>query len=302
MLISVARLVVSSKCASLLPMIRILAFTMLLFSLLSCQTPPTRIKENLTVGPNPDHSRILTNKTVILDVRPFFAFTSGHIPNAQHVRWDFYGQAGNPAVLRKDLSAIARELSRLGVSPDTHVVVVGLGKGGNGEEGRVAWMLNYLGVKNVAFARENFFVVKRITGEATPNKNVDIWNPAIDDTLLVNKNELAKEMSSGNQDCSVVDVREVDDYLGKNPGAPKRPDIGAVNVPWGQFIDDHGLPNRALGSQLASIGIGKDKRVVLISEEGVTSALATQVLRELGYKKAGNFSGGYKEMYRETKK
>lgn len=279
---------------------RILLMSILALLLASCQTPPTKVKENLTIGPNPDHSRILTDQSVVLDVRPLFAFSSGHIPNAQPVRWDFYGQRSNPAILR-DNSTLARELSRIGIAPEKHVVVVGLGRGGKGEEGRVAWMLNYLGVKNVAFARDSFFLMKKKTGEATPNKNADAWNPEVDASLLVDKNELAAAMKSGNHDYRVVDVRAVDDYLGKNPESPKRPDIGAVNVPWTEFIDDNGLPNRNIAQQLSSIGIGRDKRVVLISEEGIGSALATQVLRELGFKSAGNFAGGFKELFTDNK-
>jgi thiosulfate/3-mercaptopyruvate sulfurtransferase len=281
--------------------LRIRLMPVLALLLASCQLAPTKVKENLTVGPNPDHSRILTDQTVVLDVRPLFAFSTGHIPSAQSVRWDFFGVRSNPGILRPDTASIARELSLHGVSPEKHIVVVGLGRGGKGEEGRVAWMLNYLGVKNVAFARDSFFLMKRRTGEAAAIKNAPTWNPEVDSTLLVDKNELAAAMKSGNQDYRVVDVRAVDDYLGKNPEAPRRPDIGAVNVPWTEFIDDNGLPNRNIANQLSSIGINRDKRVVLISEEGIGSALATQVLRELGYKSAGNFAGGFKELFTETK-
>jgi len=271
-----------------------------LIFLTACQTGPTKIKENLTVGPNPDRSRIITNTSVVLDVRPLFAFSAGHIPHAQPVRWDFFGQPHNPGKLRTDIASMARELARLGVSPEKHVLVVGLGRGGLGEEGRVAWMLNYLGVKNVAFAREGFFQLKRKTGDATPNPNAEPWEPVLDPTLIVDKKELWTAMRGGGGSYRLLDVRPVDEYLGKNPEAVKRPDIGAINVPWSEFIDENGLPNRKIAAQLDSIGVSRDKRVVLISDEGVRSALATQVLRELGYKNAGNFAGGFKELFQRA--
>jgi thiosulfate/3-mercaptopyruvate sulfurtransferase len=272
------------------------------FFLWSCQTPPTKVKENLTVGPNADHSRVITPSTVVLDARPLFSYVGGHIPGAQPVRWDFFGTPENHGVLRSDSEAMARELSRLGVSPDTHVVVVGLGKSGSGEEGRVAWTLSYLGVKNVAFAREASFALKRKAGEAEPIANVPPWEPQVDLSLKVDKKELSRALRTNNPLYRIIDVSSVNEYLGRNPESRRHPDIGAVNIPWTEFIDDDDKPSRPIVSQLSSIGIGPDKRVVLICEEGVRSALATEVLRELGYKNAGNFAGGFKELFSESKK
>jgi 3-mercaptopyruvate sulfurtransferase SseA len=283
------------------PMKNIFVFLLAALALSSCQLTPTKVKEHLTVGPNPDRARVITDKTIILDVRPLFAFTAGHIPNAQNVRWDFYGQKNNPGKLRNDLSSITRELARLGVAPEKHVVVVGLGQGGNGEEGRVAWMLTYLGVNNTSFARESFFTLKRKVGDATPNENVAAWEPQPDPTFIVDKKELSTAMKNP-ANYSIIDVRNVDEYLGKHPESPVRPDIGALNVPWTEFIDGNGLPNKSIARKLTSIGITPTKRVVLISDEGVRSALATQVLRELGYNKAGNFAGGFQELFPSRKK
>lgn len=276
-----------------------LAFFVLLLS--GCQISPTKTTENLTVGPNPDSSRIITEKTVILDTRPLFAYSSGHLPIAQPIRWDFYGHPQNPGLLRGDLHGIARELSRVGVAPDRHVLVVGLGKGGLGEEGRVAWMLSYLGVKNVAFAREGFFAMKRVTGKAASAVNAPVWLPTLNEKLIVTKAELTQAMKTANGNYRLIDVRPIDEYLGRNPDVPKQPDIGAVNIPWSEFIDENGFPRKKIASQLAAIGITAEKRVIVISEEGVRSGLVTHVLTELGYENAGNFAGGYRELF-STKK
>ncbi len=265
--------------------------------MIACQTPPTKVKENLTVGPNPDRSRIVTDKTVVLDARPLFAFSAGHLPVAQPVRWDFFGQESNRGLLRKDTVGIARELARLGVAPDRHIIVVGLGRGGLGEEGRIAWMLAYLGINNVSFAREGFFTMKRKTGGASSIENAPEWTPQIQSAFLVDKVELREAMKNPGGIYRIIDVRPSSEYLGKNPDTPLRPDIGAINVPWTQFIDDDGFPNPSIGDKLSSIGITPDKRIVLISDEGVRSALVTAVLIELGYKSAGNFAGGFQLLF-----
>ena len=47
-------------------------------------------------------------------------------------------------------------LARAGIAPDSSVVVLGRGLQGEGEEGRIAWMLAYLGVPNIQFANIGF--------------------------------------------------------------------------------------------------------------------------------------------------
>jgi thiosulfate/3-mercaptopyruvate sulfurtransferase len=93
----------------------------------------------------------------------------------------------------------------------------------------------------------------------------------------------------------VIDVRTEKEYLGKHKGyySKKAPDISAINIPWQQFIDSHGLPNEAIKEQLRAVGITENRLIVVIDEMGVRSALVTMALRKLGFDKATNFAGGY---------
>ncbi len=96
----------------------------------------------------------------------------------------------------------------------------------------------------------------------------------------------------------IIDVRPEADYLGKGTSiiSKKAPDLGAINIPWTQFITAKGEANYEIGERLRQIAITTDRDLVLIDDQGVRSAMATLVLRELGFSKATNFAGGYLEL------
>jgi thiosulfate/3-mercaptopyruvate sulfurtransferase len=138
-----------------------------------CATKPTVLTETSTrrFGAAPALMRpvLLDESTVILDARPAFEYSMARIPRSLNINWVDFSERdpmsrGWP---QKDSFAAARRLARMGIAPDSKVVVFGLGPDGQGEEGRVAWLLAYLGVENVQFAR--FGAVKsRVTTEALP--------------------------------------------------------------------------------------------------------------------------------------
>ncbi len=138
-----------------------------------CQTKPTVVRENVSRSFGGSRALLgpiaLSDDVVVADARPSFDFSMARVPRSIAINWADYAEAepskrGWP---QRDLFAAARRLARLGIAPDSKVVVLGLGDQGQGEEGRVAWMLAYLGVENVRFGR--FGAVKsRITTEAVP--------------------------------------------------------------------------------------------------------------------------------------
>lgn len=147
----------------------------LLCGLIGCVSKPTLVTETPTRGFGAAPQLLgpiqLDEKTVILDARAAFDYSMARIPRSQNINWIDFSEReprsrGWP---QKDSFASARKLARMGISPDTKVVVFGLGPNGQGEEGRVAWLLAYLGVENVQFARFGS-VRSRITTEAMPEE------------------------------------------------------------------------------------------------------------------------------------
>ncbi len=246
---------------------------------------------------------VLSDKLVIVDARPYFEYSMSHLPNSLHLRWEDFSQVKEPVrgLLEKDTFFLTRRLARLGISPDTPVVVVGRGPAGLGEEGRMAWTLKYLGVKDVRFCVVDYFQTNLVNSPSAPLPNAPIWKPNIDESLVISRDEFLKHVvrSKDAENSILIDVRPSLEFLGKvkRYAFSKRiPDVGAINIPWTEFFTAKGFPKADFREQLTSLGITPEKRVVVVSDFGAESAAVTLALRDLGYKRATNFAGGYMEL------
>lgn len=270
-----------------------------------CQQAPTKVYQSTpTQVKNIGTSEIpIMEQTVIVDARPAFDYSVSHINGSIPLRPEDFTQREEKfrGLLEGDHFALARRLARLGMSPETPVVVVGRGLQGKGEEGRVAWTLKRLGLKNVRFAAIDYFSIPLSNAEAPPKANVTIWKPEEDESLEVSRKDFVQAFTKPrltNDSPIIIDVRPSDEYLGKVSShlvkAP--PDIGAINIPWTEFFRQNGLRNESVKSKLESIGVTSNRVIYVVSNQGIESAAVTMALREMGYNKAANFAGGYVEL------
>ena len=74
--------------------------------------------------------------------------------------------------LARDLFKVTRRLALLGISPNKKIVVVGNGAKGEGEEGRLAWTLLYLGIPHVQVVGLEHFKNQLVNTEAPPLKTL----------------------------------------------------------------------------------------------------------------------------------
>lgn len=271
----------------------------------ACVQKPTKVYETQPAEPKAgEHApgMKVDDKTVILDARPAFQFAISHLNGSQNVQWSDFAQREHPfeGELEKDLFFHARRLARLGIDLSTPVVIVGLGNQGHGEEGRIAWTLKVMGVKDVRFVNIDYFSLPLTQAEAEPRENKAVWKPVVDETLMIDRKTMVKLIAKPRTPDSpiIIDVRPHQDYLGKasTEFSKKAPDIGAINIPWTEFFDSHGLIIPTMKQKIEGVGISKDKVIYVISDKGVESAAATMALRELGFSKAANFAGGYLEL------
>ena len=89
---------------------------------------------------------------VIIDVRGRAAYEfGGHIPGAVHSTWHEYSdpEAVAKGLLDPDLKRIEKRLRSLGINQDSEVVIYSNPFDNWGDEGRMFWMLEYLGHKNL---------------------------------------------------------------------------------------------------------------------------------------------------------
>ena len=262
---------------------------------LGCQLKPTVVHEQLE-NKKIDGS-VVESKLVILDARPATEYLLSHLQGSYSVQWQDFSQVKAPfqGLLDPDLFYHARRLARYGITPQSQVVVVGNGLRGKGEEGRVAWTLKVLGISNVRISSLSQFSIPFSTQEPPPPANAAIWKPELQNDWLVEKAEFFEKLKPPRQ-VVLIDVRPEDEFLEKRPSAlgKKIRDLGAINIPWTEFLDEKGEPNSPIQGRLKAIGIDSEKEILVIDNEGVRSGLATFVLRELGFSRARNFAGGYR--------
>lgn len=255
---------------------------------------------------------LISEKTVILDARPAFDFTVSHINGALPVRPEDFTQREKSflGLLEKDLFFHTRRLARMGITPESSVVVVGRGTQGQGEEGRVAWTLKYLGVRDVRFASMSYFHRPLSSLEAPPPKSLPIWKPVTDKSLLIEKKDLSNLITlkkKQNETVVFLDVREKPaDFQFENIKNNSKllreckdqiSNMKLINISWKKFFDERGLslmPTELLS--LIPAASRANTKVILISNQGVESGAVTMALRELGMQSAANYSGGFLEL------
>lgn len=297
---------------------RILILAFVAVALAGCQTKPTRISENeerrVALAKAAGKPIEVSQTTIIIDARPAFDYSTAHIPKSIPMTWSDFSEAKaeQRGILQADRFAIARRLARLGINPDSHVVVVGRGLAGNGEEGRIAWMLAYLGVTNVQFAAIETLNPRYVnTAEAQAPASVAMWKPQEQRSLNATKEELlfavnnrgsANAISYPKTEAprffKIIDVRSERAYLGKEGiGAIKNvPNMDGLNIPWPQFFTKGLRPKPDIAAKLKGVGIKPEDRILVLSEDGVSSAAVTMALRALGFENAANVSGGLNDL------
>ena len=238
-------------------------------------------------------SRITVDEnTVLLDARNAFEFGGSHAEGSHNVQWDSFSQRNHKGLLNKNLNRISRRLSLLGINQDTPVVVLGNGQEGAGEEARVAWMLMYLGVKNVQTASLDSLKLRRAKAEGPGPENVERWKPEPITHLLADVQEvMGNAVGKKDKNIHVIDVRSQKEYFEKD-----QVELRGLNIEWKEFFTSKGRPNLQIKKRLQNIGINPKDRIVIMSDEGLRSGAVTYALTMMGFQNVGNLAVGWKAL------
>lgn len=300
---------------------QLLVFAFLILSVLlhGCAPKPTKTGSQNPVLPTKALSKSalkVSPETVILDVRPPFEFNMSHVPGAINVAWEDFSRRAPDyrGLIEKDLHPLARRLALIGIDPQSQVLIIGKGTLGKGEEGRVAWTLEGLGIENVQLAPANSFREKREENPPVANKN--FWTPQWNSSLEITWNELrqkiegvtypttkARKKAVGalplpvkTENFVVLDVR-AEEEVGIDNLTKRTPrTFRFENLDWKQFFTEDLDPNPAVMKALNEKGLTQQMDIFVISNHGVRSGAVTWALQRLGYKKARNFAGGYEQV------
>lgn len=185
-----------------------IGFALVAFVFVGCASKPTQVVEKSQVlesaaGTGLPESTVdgkpLNEEVVLLDARPAFVAAVSKIKQAQILDWrDFTRRvAPRPNALEGDLFFHTRRLARMGIAPETKVLVLGRGMEGDGEEGRLAWTLRYLGVARVDFQNVEDYRAQMQTHESPAPKEMPVWRPILNENMLETRAELIARVKSG---------------------------------------------------------------------------------------------------------
>jgi thiosulfate/3-mercaptopyruvate sulfurtransferase len=246
---------------------------------------------------------------VIIDVRGKAAYAfGGHIPGAVHSTWHDYSDPNAVAkgLLDPDLSAIEKKIRALGISQDTDVVIYSNPFDNWGDEGRMFWMLEYLGLEKLRILDGGWVkwvAEKRRYEHGVNNPPPGTFKASPRPECIAMKDELKQLVKRPHPETMLLDARSLEEYVGKEiAGIPRPGHIpSAVNVPWNGFLNpDATLKDpKAIKTSLDERGLHEGQEVVCYCTGGVRSAWVYFVLRVVGYPRVRNYPGSWWEWSRD---
>jgi len=245
---------------------------------------------------------------VLLDARPSMAYLFSHIPGAVNISWKEFSDPDLPvkSLLDSNMERLEKKVGSLGISQDRQVIVYADPFECWGDEGRIYWMLSYLGHPAVRVMDGGWFKwkrekrrVERGPGKPEPAEFKARVNPA----LMMTKDDLKQHVGSKSDSMVIVDARNRDEYLGlKSSGLPREGHIaGAINIPWNSFYNADGTLKSAeeIRKVVGESKLTDDKEVITYCTGGVRSAWLYLTLKTAGFDRVKNYAGSWMEWSRD---
>ncbi len=246
---------------------------------------------------------------VVVDVRPKLEFVSGHVPGAVQTVWRDFSDPDSSikGLLDPQTSRLEEKLGMLGIGNGKRVVVYTDPFDSWGSEGRIYWMLSYLGHSNVQVL-DGGWVKWKGEGRKT-EMGFRIFTPAIFKAsirpeLIVLKDEMKTLVSlRAEGKCleshRVIDARSLKEYHGAmGPGIPRGGHVpSAISMPWDQFFNEDASikPKEELQRVFRENKLTEDQEIICYCTGGVRSAWLLTALQFAGYSKIRNYTGSWWE-------
>ena len=246
---------------------------------------------------------------VIIDVRGTAAYAfGGHIPGAVHATWHEFSdpKAVAKGLLDPDTSELESKIRTLGISNDSDIVIYSNPFDNWGDEGRMFWMLQYLGLTNLKILDGGW--VKWVAeerpyehGTASPKQGDFRASPVPE--LIMMKDEMKQLVKRPRPETLIADARSLEEYAGKEVvGIPRPGHIpSAVSVPWNIFLKPDATlkDSDEIEATLQEKGLDQTKEVICYCTGGVRSSWLYFVLKVVGYPKVRNYPGSWWEWSRD---
>ncbi|HSC74838.1 MAG TPA: rhodanese-like domain-containing protein [Pseudomonadales bacterium] len=253
----------------------------------------------LIIEPSELHTNLAIANLLIVDLCNAEKYHAGHIPGAIHVNTAdlIAGSKPAPGLLptAEQLSAV---FSRIGLTPDTHVVCYD--DEGGPWAGRLIWTLDVIGHKNYSFLNggKTAWVADGFPLQTKENfpQSAPLRQLNIDKHFIADAEEILAQL--GEKNFLVWDVRSLDEYTGEKAFSARGGHIpGAIHCEWTTLLD----ANRALrlrtdlADYLQEKGITPDKNIVTHCQTHRRSGLTYLAAKSLGYRNIRAYPGSWSE-------
>ena len=256
---------------------------------------------------------------VILDARTDQQ-NGAYLPDSRQIDWRDFLEHDTTTFLNlwafhrngkisADRNRIQNQLSQLGLQIEDNIVVYGDAVHGFGEEGRIWWMLKFLGFPNVsildggiaAWRSKGFRISAKPAILIQPSKIVlpKVTTSSVRTTLT----QLRQAMKTPK--LVLLDTRTQSEFEGKTPYYSKRGGRipGALHLFWKSLLRDDGTirGEREIAQTLERFDISNESRIVAYCTGGVRSAFVQAVLTHYGYPNIGNYDGSWWEWSKDNR-
>lgn len=229
-------------------------------------------------------------QTVVLDIRDPKSYAAGHIAGALNAPYGSWrGPASNPGEL-PSIGNLTKLVQRLGLTPDTHVIVTSSGKDETdfGAAARVYWTLKVLGLQQLSILNGGLKAWQAAglpLDTKTPNAQTSSFVPTINQNMIATRDEVVAKVQAGK--AQLVDARPAAFFDGstrhtaaKVPGTLK----GAVNVEHSKWFEPNSTSVVSASEAkklVASTSVKTDQDTVSFCNTGHWAATNWFVLSEL---------------------
>ena len=242
-----------------------------------------------------DAAKIMANDNVIvISARTPADYEKVHLPGAINIdHKELYGEKS----MLLPANQLATILGKKGIDSNKTLLIYDDGSGKYA--GRLYWIFDYLGVTDVrvidggmkAWRLERKPVTKNPTTIAAAT-----FTAKPNDQLIATMAEVKAAVNNPN--AVIIDARSADEFNGVATTALRTGHIpSAVNLEYTQIVNEQGMLKTAeeLNTLFASIGVSKNKTVIVYCESSVRAGIVYLALKELGYPKVAVYDGAYLE-------
>jgi thiosulfate/3-mercaptopyruvate sulfurtransferase len=224
------------------------------------------------------------------------AFDEGHIPGAGFADLIELSDPARPAwFMLPEPDRFADGMSRLGVGPETHVVVY------DGEDGiwaaRLWWMLRVFGFESTSLL-DGGMKAWRAAGLPVSTETEDVAPARFDaryhPELVADRGDVEAVVRDGG--TCLVNALRAELFRGEIPITPGRYGHipGSVSIPHGDLVDpetNRFLPPDRLRERFAATGVLDERRVVTYCGGGIAAAFDAFALALLGHDAVAVYDG-----------